>query len=331
MKKITLVLFGGLLALTTLTTACDKEDIDDLNNGNDSTSVDSTGIDSTVVDSTAGLDSTFTSLACVLLSDVMVEEVDGETETTIKTFHYNEAGHLVKITFENDSSKMKMDTIIYDAAGILQSILSYEYMDTSHMDSLDNMVWIPLGEATYTWDGANIASIVQSKTEKHHIQIDSNSWEEIDSTTIETTTLTIIDGQVGQIVTDGERGMGFYNIVWENGNIISLDMGPGNIADTAGNTGSMTLSYDDKPNSFRHDIPRPGGEILAWLTANNWTKISTATEVNFGGPIPIPTGTDILTRNLTYGSNDEVTEFTEMDLFDEEQFTSTHSLVWNCN
>ncbi len=119
--------------------------------------------------------------------------------------------------------------------------------------------------------------------------------------------------------------LSFENIVWQNGNIINVDL----IGDLIGlgtdDTIEFRVEYDNMKNIERFLPFEDAGSFIEQISSNNITKLITVNDEIVG-----TTGTLALDRNYTYDSNGEVSTRTEnIALFTDNP--STTGFLFQCS
>lgn len=241
---------------------------------------------------------------CWLAKDSVFQ---GSDSSAFAVYGYD-AGRLVTIEYtdSNSTTVETTDSIIYGANGMQRFIRAY-----------DQGLSFLFRTSTITYDSNNRISRVHileddgfgTSTIAHNVLY--NASNEITSIIIDSTALT---------GTPDAFDLSFINMVWQNGNLISIDL-VGDIIGTGVDTIEFTVECDTMPNVRRLLPIEEVGSLIEQISANNIKKLITVNDESFG-----LAGTLALDRVYTYHSHGEVSSvFEKVALFNEEETTTGYN------
>lgn len=221
-----------------------------------------------------------------------VETQGGYSDTSKYT--YNSAKKVVKIISGNS---YRMDTIIYNTAGKISAVNSYQ--NSTLYSSI-----------VYNYTGSILTSSVKTRS----VYTTTTNFTYTGSV-LTAITMTTNDPQ--------EQAMSIIDLVWSNGNVISgtIDFGGGALWE-------VVITSDGKNNISRFDYPNTGGDFIDFFNKNNIISVSLVNQET-DGVNTFPAGSKLVDNTFTYTSNNEISTInSQASIFNTQ--TSTTTCTYSC-
>ncbi|HXH19586.1 MAG TPA: T9SS type A sorting domain-containing protein [Chitinophagales bacterium] len=237
--------------------------------------------------------------------------IAGSNATSYSDYVYDNVSGMLLLVTHTDSgsfSSTSYDQVLYDGFGRVSEVRSFYSNPTPVLQR----------KITYVYTNDKVTRIEASGdngspwTLSHNVTYNGN---DISSIVLDNTSIT---GSP-----EGFPGS-FINMVWQNGNVLSLTLIYGN------DSIELTAVYDDKNNISKKLLNTDGaGGFFEAANVNNILQVVTVYNETLMGN-PVPAGTFVLDRDYTYNSNDDVETVTDNSALFNNQMSTTR-YFWDCS